>query len=463
MTALTTAKAVVARPTGLREPNTVELRTILTTLVDGIEVFDDAGTLVSHNPAAAAMYEIDDGRPTRGSVTEKWEFLREDGSPLPLVDAPLARAMRTGVGEEDRLIGVRRRSDGGVRWLSVSTALSRDANRVTGYVSCTQDVTERLETMHGLRILTAAARAMSASLEIAEVITALTSAASALCSSPGERPRRAVLMVVAGDMLVLRGLVDPTASATCDSLHVPLADDPYAQGVVDTGEASVTCFTAEEFGPTSAGVIRGSGVRNAALVPMSYNGAVVAILAVSGRQETTITAGILTHLLSLATIGALAYTNATTHQRASDEARTDPLTALGNRRVLEERLAHLPRCPFAMLAIDVDHLKLVNDVHGHSAGDRLLVEASAVMAAELRPGDVLVRTGGDEFVALLANCDVNGAVRAGERLRAAVRTMTLPDGPASICVGEGAGLPGQDPHQVLAEADAALRREKAAR
>ena len=320
-----------------------------------------------------------------------------------------------------------------------------------------------MATIRGLRILTVAAQTLSSTLVPDEVITGLTRAASELCSAPGERPRRAVLMLIEGDVMAIRGLVDPTHEATYPSPYVPLADNPYARQVLATGETLVTGFEPGDFGPSSSEVIRLAAVRNAAMVPMRRDGAVFAILAVSGRQELLISADMLSHLETLAAIGALAYSNADLHQQATADLRTDPLTSLANRRALEQRFAELPRCPFAMLAIDVDLLKTVNDTHGHEAGDRLLREVAVAMAAQVRPGDLLVRSGGDEFVALLVNCDERGAGEASDRLVAAVGAVVLPWGRASISVGRAAGAPGTSPHEVLSQADAALYREKTSR
>lgn len=441
-----------------------ELRTVLETLTDGVQIFDDAGCVTSRNAAAARMYEVDEAAPTVAAILERWQVIDEDGNDVAGEDRPLARAMRTGEGSDGRVVGIRRVLDGGVRWLSVSTAPVRQpGGTVSGYVSLSRDVTERIETIRGLRIITEAAGRLSSSLVPEEVVSTLTGCASELASLPGERPRRAVLMLVAGDNLVLRGLTDPTHSGAYPVPEVPLADNPYARQVLASGETLVTSFDPEDFGPSSADVIRSAAVRNAALVPMRRDGRIFAILSVSGRQDILLSAGIVAHLETLASIGGLAYVNAEKHEQASRESRTDPLTGAGNRRALEERWAVLPRCPFALIAVDVDHLKIVNDTHGHKAGDRLLLGVASAMAAQLRPSDLLVRTGGDEFVVLLVDCHRAGATRALARLQAAACAVSLPWGSASASFGFAVGAPGDQPEAVLAAADQALYRNKAKR
>ncbi|HEY8755382.1 MAG TPA: GGDEF domain-containing protein [Candidatus Dormibacteraeota bacterium] len=143
--------------------------------------------------------------------------------------------------------------------------------------------------------------------------------------------------------------------------------------------------------------------------------------------------------------------------------RTDPLTGAGNRRALEDRLAHMPRTRFALVAVDVDDLKKVNDAHGHPAGDDLLAKLAAVLAAELRPSDVLVRTGGDEFVALLVDCDARGAVELAKRLQRATTQLRFAWGTPSFSVGSAAGAVGDPPQAVAAAADRALYAAKRVR
>ena len=93
-------------------------------------------------------------------------------------------------------------------------------------------------------------------------------------------------------------------------------------------------------------------------------------------------------------------------------ASHDSLTGLFNRRAFEGRasalLAHAATDPTALLFIDLDQFKLINDTAGHPAGDALLIQIAAVMQEVLRPGDTLARLGGDEFGLLLLNagaCD----------------------------------------------------------
>jgi diguanylate cyclase (GGDEF)-like protein len=94
-------------------------------------------------------------------------------------------------------------------------------------------------------------------------------------------------------------------------------------------------------------------------------------------------------------------------EEAEEKAYTDPLTGLSNRRALDRYIKRLCRrrapCDFAVFLIDLDHFKSVNDTLGHAAGDMVLQEVAEILLNETRPTDIVVRTGGDEFVLVLGD------------------------------------------------------------
>jgi diguanylate cyclase (GGDEF)-like protein len=153
----------------------------------------------------------------------------------------------------------------------------------------------------------------------------------------------------------------------------------------------------------------------------------------------------------------------------------DGLTALANRRYFELRLHEEIRAarrtgrPLAVVIADVDAFKQYNDTYGHVAGDEALrAVASALRVSAMRPGDVLARWGGEEFVAFLAETDREGAYQVAERLRAAVAALGIPhrrtpvgSGVVTISVGIATlGGAGDDPDALIDRADAALYRAK---
>ena len=153
-------------------------------------------------------------------------------------------------------------------------------------------------------------------------------------------------------------------------------------------------------------------------------------------------------------------------RRLAWQAAHDPLTELANRREFEARLEEELRCfrvgdaPHALIFLDLDQFKIVNDTCGHLAGDRLLREISSVLGREIRPGDLLARLGGDEFGLLLPHCESQQAACIAERLRAAVEEFGFRWGERSFAVTASIGTAciseiGVSVEQALRQADIA--------
>lgn len=153
-------------------------------------------------------------------------------------------------------------------------------------------------------------------------------------------------------------------------------------------------------------------------------------------------------------------------------ATHDPLTGAANRKALDLRLARLfdglpGSLPAELVVIDLDHFKPINDSGGHAAGDAMLKAVAQAISHCVRAGDLVVRTGGDEFALLLEQCTHDAALRVAESVRAAIGGIVLPWGQHSYSVGASIGVaslhadtPG--PQAWLAEADAACYAVKAA-
>ena len=157
------------------------------------------------------------------------------------------------------------------------------------------------------------------------------------------------------------------------------------------------------------------------------------------------------------------------NRRLARQALTDELTGLANRRhgarQLEREIALSVRHGhvLALARVDVDRFKAINDTYGHDAGDQVLAEVARRLAASLRGGDDLARWGGDEFVVLLPDTDKAGALRAAERLRAAVADAPVHVGGGELAVTVSVGWAhwaGDTPDDLLARADRALYRAK---
>jgi diguanylate cyclase (GGDEF)-like protein len=155
-------------------------------------------------------------------------------------------------------------------------------------------------------------------------------------------------------------------------------------------------------------------------------------------------------------------------------AETDALTGAANRRAFMQYLdiqtqnAGRDEIPLSVIMVDLDHFKLINDTHGHGAGDRVLVETVRAIQGCLRDGDMLGRLGGEEFCVILPGAGLHSAALAGERIRAAVEAMTIATeagDPVPVTASLGvASLANSDlivsPDALLQAADAALYHAK---
>ena len=194
------------------------------------------------------------------------------------------------------------------------------------------------------------------------------------------------------------------------------------------------------------------------LLPLAW---AVDLTAVGGTTSDTgvrlVVHGVVWTTLSVA-VSLLTSRQRTISRRLHELARTDPLTSLGNRRGLDERLARLQPGD-SVVVCDLDRFKDLNDRHGHAAGDHALELFGAAVGGHLRRRDYAARYGGEEFVILLPRTSTADAVAVVHAVRDDWRTLSplLTFSAGIAAVGDGCS-----PAQVLAAADAALYAAKQA-
>ncbi len=163
------------------------------------------------------------------------------------------------------------------------------------------------------------------------------------------------------------------------------------------------------------------------LAPLRVRGQITGLLGLGCADLSTGYVGEGEYLGILAAAAALGLENARLYNDVLQAASSDPLTAVATRRVVMaelERLARRPlveRSPFAVLLIDLDHFKAVNDTLGHQAGDRYLREMVGALQEGLTEEDLLGRYGGDEFLVILRNVDLGEAQQRAEEMVGLVR------------------------------------------
>ncbi|MGI9613917.1 MAG: diguanylate cyclase [Acidimicrobiales bacterium] len=181
---------------------------------------------------------------------------------------------------------------------------------------------------------------------------------------------------------------------------------------------------------------------------------------ITGWCDSPIEDGLAESLGDLAANATNALRAALHYERARFEATHDPLTGLANRAEVHERLnvAAARNEPLAVLFIDLDHFKPVNDTFGHHIGDRLLTEIAARISQNIRPNDLAARYGGDEFVILTSGPNATSAANLAERVR---QLLLLPfrleediEVSISASIGVAAAIGPVDADQILQVADA---------
>jgi diguanylate cyclase (GGDEF)-like protein/PAS domain S-box-containing protein len=175
-------------------------------------------------------------------------------------------------------------------------------------------------------------------------------------------------------------------------------------------------------------------------------------------------------LQAVANVLAIGFSRLHLEEQMRQQALHDSLTGLANRTLCRDRIAHAlavaqrEDSSAAVLFVDVDNFKRVNDVFGHAAGDELLIALAQRMVAAVRPADTVARLGGDEFVVVCESVDERTALALGWRVAAAVQEPIIAAGAehqlaASIGIALGNGA-GTDPDVLIGHADAAAYRAK---
>ena len=423
---------------------------------DAIVSFDGSGRIVNANPAAATMF----GRPAMEMIG------------LDAVDSfasvPVRMRMRA------LLAGIVAGEMAGEGRLFQAEILRIDGS------SFPADITLGVSITHGQPIVHAFARDVSdrsrAEAQVRQHTADLDAllATSKLLVDPAhadtlpaeicEAAKRlsggvmAVLFERRGDDLV----VTAAAGATMPAVRMPLHGAPSACSIAFHSELPHLAANVQSDPLADNSLAKEMGVRAGYWQPVRGQAGSAGVLVVCWNEElAAVDHRVETVLNLLAGQAGVALEMAGLLQTLESLARTDGLTGIANRRTFDSALLEeMDRSarsgqPLALIMLDLDHFKRYNDGHGHQAGDRLLVDATARWQRELRPSDLLARYGGEEFVVVLPDASAEAAMRVAARLRESV-----PDG-QTISAGIAAWDRGESSADLIARCDAALYRAKA--
>jgi diguanylate cyclase (GGDEF)-like protein len=214
--------------------------------------------------------------------------------------------------------------------------------------------------------------------------------------------------------------------------------------------------------------------RPRALAALPLHGATgaIGVLAVWTSRAPALDEHAVELLHALSPYAALHLEHAREYGELRDYADRDPLTQLPNRRAFDKALAleagRMERYghPLALMVLDLDHFKAVNDRHGHEAGDEVLRRAARTIAASVRDVDIAARMGGEEFVVLLPETSLAAAAEAAERVRSAIAALPVEWNGTTIPVRVSVGVSAcpervSSTTDLVGSADAALYQAKA--
>jgi len=216
--------------------------------------------------------------------------------------------------------------------------------------------------------------------------------------------------------------------------------------------------------------------RGVLVSPLQREDGAFGAISLYSQSRTSYTAEHVRLLESVCQHASSALNNALTYEKTRESALVDPLTELPNARgfymMLEQRIAECQRMnkePLALVCMDIDDFKVINDKYGHSIGDRLLASVAGVVRRELRQMDILTRYAGDEFVAIMPMASTKMAGSISERMRNAVEDQLF-SVRAGTMVGLGVSLgvacfpdDGETSEELLTAAARRMQRDKNSR
>jgi diguanylate cyclase (GGDEF)-like protein len=252
-----------------------------------------------------------------------------------------------------------------------------------------------------------------------------------------------------------------------DMLRIPLG-----QGVTGRCAESGEVMLANDITEINDYIEGVPGALSEIALPLKVDGRVIGVLNAEAGRRGAYSEDHVRPLTVVAQQAAVVIRAAQLNDEMRQLAVTDPLTGLYNRRYFVEKLnEEVSRAQrygqrVALMLVDCDHLKAINDDHGHLSGDRALQALADVMKITLRENDVLARLGGDEFAALLIDADETRAIEVSDRLKRTVHSLRLiseDGGDIDMTVSAGIAIfpdAGADVKSLMREADAAMYRAK---
>ncbi|MGZ8502600.1 MAG: diguanylate cyclase, partial [Candidatus Limnocylindrales bacterium] len=249
---------------------------------------------------------------------------------------------------------------------------------------------------------------------------------------------------------------------------------PATRRVLDEQVALIVRTDDPDADPAEVAYLHQEGEAVSAMLPLVAKGRSIGLVELMSRTDVVLDQAALELASTMANEAAMALENARHYQDARELADHDQLTGFFNHRYLHQRLgeeivrAQRSKSQLALLMIDLDDFKLVNDTFGHLFGDRVLAWGAEQIRSTLRASDVAARYGGDEFAIILPDTDREGAAHAADRIVAALRERAFEsEDRGSVPIGASIGVAafpadGRTGRELIATADVEMYRVKLA-
>jgi diguanylate cyclase (GGDEF)-like protein len=240
-------------------------------------------------------------------------------------------------------------------------------------------------------------------------------------------------------------------------------DSPFGCVAVRRGAATVFS-SSEALNACPKLADRASGPCSAVCIPVTFMGRALGVVHATGPVDEPPAADEQHRLTTLASLSGARLGTVRAFNESQEQATTDPLTSLLNRRAVEAKLSRLvhAKAPFTLAMADLDHFKMLNDSHGHEAGDKALRQFADGLRSVTRAEDVLGRWGGEEFVAVFVGATVDEVTDILHRLRDRLAKTLASNGTPAFTSSFGLAH-STDHHgvsEIIQAADVALYRAK---
>ena len=276
-----------------------------------------------------------------------------------------------------------------------------------------------------------------------------------------------------GDRVVTHGYHPPERRHLLEGTY-DLGEYPATRRVLEDQEACFVDLANPASDPREVAYLAGIGQRSMVILPLVVRGESVGTVELTSDRSNAFTPHRVELAAMLSREAATALENARLYDQIHDQAFRDPLTGLANRTLFHDRVKHVldrlrgrSKQRAAVLFLDIDHFKLLNDKFGHSRGDDVLRVVADRVRWSIRPGDTAARLGGDEFAILLEDVDAYPAARlvATRLLDALTAPIALAESAPTVGASIGvalSGVGGDSVDDLLRNADIAMYAAKGA-